>query len=207
MPKSSSFVLGGRPAQYVRRTITTVVFVIAGLAFAFSFGNGLELGLALGVPYWIAMLVAPAVDLSVAALIISVQYLRSEGVSTRLIGARLLLALCGLATLVINTGRAVLTHQFGRAAFDAVAPGLLMFWGEVGPGLLMLLHSFVRDVPDGSGPSSELLAQARKLDHEHRAATGRRLSRDRMRAALGISNALASELVRTVRITEDGGDG
>lgn len=224
---SSSAFLMDRAAHMVRRTITFVVFVIAGLAFAFSLGNGLELGLALGVPYWIAMLVAPAVDLSIAALIISIQYLRSEGIQSRLINARLLLALCGLATLVINTGRAVLTQQYGRAAFDAVAPSLLIFWGEVGPGLLVLLHSGAADAGEredqsqlirakqdesrtalaDTGPSAELVARARELDTARRTEAGRPISRDRLRAALGISNGLASELVRIVRSpAQDGED-
>lgn len=227
MPPHSRLVFTGRAATHVRRTITFVVFVIMGLAFAFSFGNGLELGLVLGVPYWIAMLVAPAVDLSVAALIISIQYLRSQGVDARLVGARSLLGLCGLATLVINAGRAVLARQYGRAAFDTVAPALLVFWGEVGPGLLALLHSPVptvpdehedgpnrplivpddsRTVPDYGGPSAELVARARELDNAHRHATGRHLSRDRMRAALGVSNALAGELVRIVRAKASDGE-
>lgn len=217
----------GRSAVLVRRTITTAVFIIAGLAFAFSFGNGLELGLALGVPYWIAMLVAPAVDLSVAALIISVQHIRSQGVHIRLTGARLLLALCGLATLIINTGRAVLSHHYGRAAFDAVSPALLIFWGEVGPGLLGLLHGStdasraesdgaasvvreaqdeVRSVASPAGPSAELVLKARELDTAKRASAGRPISRDALRKALSISNATAGELIRIVRTSENGAD-
>jgi hypothetical protein len=38
----------------VRRTVTSVVFIIAGLSFAFGFGNGWALGVQLGVPGWIA---------------------------------------------------------------------------------------------------------------------------------------------------------
>lgn len=70
-----------RTAALVRRTITGVVFVIAGLSFVFGFGNGLSLGLRLGVPAWIAGLVSPAVDLSVSALLVAVQHIRAQGVT------------------------------------------------------------------------------------------------------------------------------
>ena len=68
-------------AVLIRRGLSAVVFVIAALSFAFGFGNGWLLGLELGVPGWIAPLVAPAVDLSVGALLVSLQYLRSHGLS------------------------------------------------------------------------------------------------------------------------------
>lgn len=228
MANSSRAVLTGRSAVLVRRTITAVVFVIAGLAFAFGFGNGWTLGLQLGVPRWIAPLVAPAVDLSVLALIVSIQYVRGAGIAARLIGPRLLLVFSGLVTFIINTARSLLEQQYGRAAFDAVAPLLLIFWGEVGPGLLGLLHSsadmaradadgaasIVRESQDEArpdsrtaGPSAGLILKARELDEARRASAGRPISRDRLRAALGISNALAGELVRVVRSTEDGADG
>ena len=228
MGNPSRAVLTGRSAVLVRRTITAVVFVIAGLAFAFGFGNGWTLGLQLGVPRWIAPLVAPAVDLSVLALIVSIQYVRGAGIAARLVGPRLLLVFSGLVTFVMNTARAVLEQQYGRAAFDAVAPLLLIFWGEVGPGLLGLLHgsadtprteadgapSAVREAQDEArpaaspaGPSAELVLKARELNTTRRASAGRPISRDRLRAALGISNALAGELVRIVRTSEDGADG
>lgn len=220
MNTPSSVVLTSRATRVVRVAITSVVFAIAGLAFAFGFGNAWTLGLQLGVPGWIAPLTGPAVDLSVIALIVSLQYIRTQGFTHRLIGARLLLGFSGLVTLVINTARAVLERQYGRAAFDAVAPLLLIFWGEVGPGLLVLLHGAApttphestdeRDgpevVPDELGPSPELIAKAYALDAEHRQSTGRPISRDRLRPALGVSNALASELVRLVRAMPRGGD-
>jgi hypothetical protein len=164
------------------------------------------------------------VDLTVLALIVSIQFVRAQGITARLVGPRLLLVFSGLVTFIINTARAVLEQQYGRAAFDAVAPLLLIFWGEVGPGLLGLLHTSgeaataepdsavtaVRENQDGkrpAGPSAEVVLKARELDAAKRASSGRPISRDGLRAALGISNALAGELVRIVRTTEGGADG
>jgi hypothetical protein len=228
MATSSRVVLTDRTTVLVRRTITAVVLTIAALAFAFSFGSGWTLGLALGVPRWIAPLVAPAVDLSVLALIVSIQHFRAVGVTVHLLGPRLLLVFSGLVTLTINVAKSLLERQYGRAAFDSVAPLLLIFWGEVGPGLLALLHigahssaaeaggvaETVRVVQDEerpsdetAGPSAELVLRARELDAANRASAGRPISRDALRKALSTSNALASELVRKVRATEDGADG
>jgi len=218
----SSIVPDGRPAVLVRRTITVAVFAIAGLAFAFGFSNGLAVGLALGIPAWGAVVVAPAVDLSVVALLTTMQFLRARGVRTQLAGARLLLIVCGLITFALNTARPVLQRQYGRACFDGIAPALLLGWSEVGPRLLGLLHAAVPDtinggdepssivpttgtagrtVPDEAGPSAELVALARKLDAEHREVSGRPITRDKLRARLKTSNAVASELIRIIRAT------
>ena len=193
--------------------VTSVAFVIAGLAFAFGFGNGWHLGLALGVPGWIAPLVAPAVDLSVVTLLATVQYLRTQGAGDRLIGPRLLLVSCGLVTVALNTTQAIAAGQVGRACFDAIAPLLLIGWSEVGPRLLGLLHAAANQpvvVPDGPhssaavqdehpAPSAELVKRARQLDAEHRAATGRAITRDRLRAGLRVSNEVAGTLLKHVR--------
>lgn len=199
-------------ACLVRRSVTTVVFVIAGLSFAFGFGNGYTLGRELGVPGWIAPLVAPAVDLSVVALLVTLQYLRASNVAGRLIGPRLLLVFCGLVTLALNMVHPLLTRQVGQACFYAISPLLLIGWSEVGPKLLALLHSASRvsedddgTVPDGAGPSSELVVAARRLDAQHRRAHQRPITRDKLRAGLKVSNAVAGELVRIVRGTEESG--
>ncbi|MCA1604472.1 MAG: hypothetical protein LC775_03100, partial [Acidobacteria bacterium] len=205
--------------------LTIVVFTIAGLSFAFGFGNGYAVGIQLGVPVWIAPLVAPAVDLSVVALLASVQFLRANGIEGRLLGPRLLLVFCGLVTLALNTAHPLLAGEYGRACFDAVAPLLLIGWSEVGPGLLASLHGTVPGAPDVLGPSStvpdekpplaaDLITQARQLDAAHREHHGRPITRDKLRAALKVSNAVAGELLRTVRTSTEaktdgkgGGDG
>jgi hypothetical protein len=197
-------------AQAVRRTITSVVFVIAGCAFAFGFGNGWQIGLALGVPGWIAPLVAPAVDLSVVALLASVQFLRAHGVSDRLLGPRLLLVTCGAITFGLNTARPILSGAYGRACFDAVAPLLLIGWSEVGPRLLALLHSTVRDgdgtVPDRPALTLDLIARARAAAQAHQDEHGRRITRDKLRAQLNVSNAVAGELLRELRAVSNGSE-
>jgi hypothetical protein len=138
------------------------------------------------------------------------QYLRASGVDGRLLGPRLLLVFCGLVTLALNTAHPVLSGEYGRACFDAVAPLLLIGWSEVGPRLLASLHGSVLVGPTVPGSSpvvpdegttvpAELVAKARQLDAEHREATGRGITRDKLRARLKVSNGVAGEVLRVVR--------
>ena len=50
-----------------------------------------------------------------------------------------------------------------------------------------------------SGPASELLAYARQVADEHHTQHGRPITRDALRARLGVSNQLASDLLRRIR--------
>jgi hypothetical protein len=94
------------------------------------------------VPGWIAPLVGPAIDLSVVGLLCAVRALALAGVrSSQLRGARALLVFCGLVTLVLNVAGSVAEAEYGRAAFDGVAPVLLLGWAEVGPRLLRQIHT------------------------------------------------------------------
>ncbi|MEU8944242.1 SpdA protein [Streptomyces sp. NPDC048489] len=187
--------------------MTTVVFVIAGLSFAFGFGNGWSLGVLLGVPTWIAPLVAPAVDLSVVALLASLQYLRATADPGRLLGPRLLLAFCGLVTLALNTAYPLSIGAYGRACFDAIAPLLLIGWSEVGPWLLASLHAQhpeeptppTRREPEPPKPSTALVRAAAEVDAKHRQAHGRPVTREQLRIQLGVTHRVAGALVRTLR--------
>jgi hypothetical protein len=141
-----------------RRAVTTVLTVIALLTFTFSFGNVWALGLRLGVPNWIAPLIGPAVDLSVTGLLVGVRYLALHGASAeRLREARLLLVFSGLVCLALNTAGPIGDRAFGRAAFDAVGPLLLLGWAEVGPALLRQIHAIQPITPvstDRSAPTA-----------------------------------------------------
>lgn len=203
-PAGAATTFTGKAAAALRRSVTATVFVIASLTFAFGFGNGRNVGIQLGVPGWIAPLVAPAVDLSVVALLAALQYLRASGVEGRLIGPRLLLGFCGLATLAINTVESIAAGAPGRACFDAVAPLLLIGWSEVGPRVLAALQG---TVPGPSRTSEDkppvvpvdLVERARRLDAKSREQGGRPITRDKLRASLRVSNAVAGELLRQVR--------
>jgi hypothetical protein len=65
---------------------------VVGLTFLFGFGNVLGLARRLGVPVWVAPLVAPAVDLSILGLLLGIRHLALCGApSARLRPARRLL--------------------------------------------------------------------------------------------------------------------
>jgi len=122
------------------RTVTAIMAAVIGLTFLFGFGNVWTLALRLGVPPWVAPLVAPAVDLSVMGLLLGTRYLALHGAGPdQLRPARRLLVFASLMTLALNVTDPLLNDQFGKAAFDAVGPLLLIGWAEVGPGLLQVL--------------------------------------------------------------------
>ncbi|MEV4611325.1 DUF2637 domain-containing protein [Kitasatospora sp. NPDC049258] len=123
-------------------TVTVVMAVIALLAFVFSFGNVWALALRLGVPHPVAPLIAPMVDLSVIGLLVGLRLLSLRGVpQDELTAATRLMHLCGLLTLALNVAEPVVAGHYGRAAVDAVAPLLLLGWGQVGPQFLRHFHT------------------------------------------------------------------
>ena len=63
----------------IRNTVSAIMAVIVSLTFLFGFGNVLTLSLRLGVSGWVAPLVAPAVDLSVLALLLATRQLALRG--------------------------------------------------------------------------------------------------------------------------------
>ena len=125
-----------------------------------------------------------------------------------------MLRFCGLLTLALNTAGALGHRQYGTALVDAVGPALLIGWSEVGPWLLRQIHAVCppaarrsRTAASSRSPRpaappalpAGLLARTRELDAEHRAATGRPISRDTLRAQLRIGRDRASALVAAVR--------
>ncbi|CAO5179644.1 DUF2637 domain-containing protein [Frankia sp. AiPs1] len=143
--------------------VTVIMVVVVGLTFAFGFGNVFQLGLRLGVPVWVAPLVAPAVDLSVVGLLLGTRQLAVQGAPPELLRpARRLLVFSSVVTLALNIAEPVIAGDYGKAAFDAVGPALLIGWSEVGPGLLramrhpITLHPLLQDAAisqSGSRPA------------------------------------------------------
>lgn len=129
----------------VVQAVTVIMGVVVGLTFLFGFGNVLNLALRLGVPVWVAPLVAPAVDLSILGLLLGSRHLALMGVpSAQLRAARRLLIFASVVTLALNVADPFMTGQYGKAAFDAVGPLLLIGWAEVGPDLLRALTTASR---------------------------------------------------------------
>ena len=124
----------------VVRAVTMIMGVVVGLTFLFGFGNVLNLALRLGVPVWVAPLVAPAVDLSILGLLLGTRHLALTGASQDVLRpARRLLIFASLVTLALNVAEPLVASEFGKAAFDAVGPLLLIGWAEVGPGFLQAI--------------------------------------------------------------------
>ena len=122
---------------------------------------------------------------------------------------RHMLRFCGILTLALNTAGALGHRQFGTALVDAVGPALLIGWSEAGPWLLRQIYAVCSPVPEQpqAPPATAqppvlpgaLLAQARELDASHRAATGKPISRDTLRAQLRIGRDRASALIAAIR--------
>jgi hypothetical protein len=121
----------------VRRFVTVLAVTVGGLCFLFSLGNVYQLAVDLELWVWIRPLVAPAVDLSLVALVVGIRFLARRGVSgTELRRPRLFMLAVGLAAWALNTAHAVAERDWGKAAFDSLAPGLLIGWAEVLPWFL-----------------------------------------------------------------------
>jgi hypothetical protein len=194
-----------------RRVVTVITASIVILTFAFSLGNVTRLCLDLGITAWIAWLVGPAVDLSVVGLLTGMRFLSLHGYTdVQLSKLRRMLRFCGILTLALNTSGALGHRMFGTALVDAVGPALLIGWSEVGPWMLRQIYAVCSSTASAppepraaTGPTpilpGDLLARARELDAEHRAATGRPISRDTLRAQMRIGRDRASAIVAVVR--------
>jgi hypothetical protein len=201
-----------------RRAVTAVTAAIVAMTFAFSLGNVTQLCLDLGITAWIAWLVGPAVDLSVVGLLTGMRFLSLHGYAdAQLARLQRMLRFCGLLTMALNTAGALGHRQFGTALVDAVGPALLIGWSEVGPWMLRQIHAVCPpaatrqpEAKPATAPSAlpaGLLARTRELDAEHRATTGRPISRDTLRARLRIGRDRASALVAAVRAEAAAGAG
>jgi hypothetical protein len=212
VPEQPPFTPSGE--LLTRRAVIAVTAAVMVITFAFSLGNVTRLSLDLGIAAWIAWLVGPAVDLSVIGLLVGIRFLSMHGYADdQLARLRRMLRFCGLLTLALNTAGAIGHRQFGTALVDAVGPALLIGWSEVAPWLLHQIYAVCRAAaPEPSVPQNTEAAQratavlparqltrTRELDAEHRAETGRPISRDALRANLRIGRDRAGALVAAVR--------
>ncbi|MEV6242644.1 hypothetical protein [Lentzea sp. NPDC051838] len=157
----------------VVRAVTWIMAAVVGLTFLFGFGNVLSLGLRLGVPVWVAPLVAPAVDLSILGLLLGIRHLALINAPIEVLRpARRLLIFASLVTLALNVADPIVAGEYGKAAFDAVGPVLLIGWAEVGPGFLQAIGaanlSEAAAVPRNRGMEQRIV----KLENEAKGGFG-----------------------------------
>ncbi|MCK9876788.1 hypothetical protein MXD59_13530 [Frankia sp. Ag45/Mut15] len=127
------------------RGVSVIMGGVVGLSFLFAFGNMWLLALRLGVPAYVAPLVAPSVDLSVVGLLLGIRYLSAHGARPeQLRPAQRLLVFASLVTLALNVSEPIISGEYGKAAFDSVGCWLLIGWAHVGPGLLQAMHELGR---------------------------------------------------------------
>ena len=212
--------------QATLRAVTILMGAVVGLTFLFGFGNVWSLALRLGVSVWVAPLIAPAVDLSVMALLLGTRYIALRGGSPEHVRpARRLLALSSVLTLALNVTDPLITGHLGKAAFDAVGPLLLIGWAEVGPGLLHAISAVAVGREDTSSPPrgvqahangelparesvvraqgreepDDLLERARGADARHRELYQRPISAESLRKQLRVGAARSRTLVARLR--------
>lgn len=142
------------------RAVSVIMGTVVGLTFLFGFGNVLSLALRLDVPVWVAPLVAPAVDLSILGLLLGTRHLALAGASRDVLRpARRLLIFASLVTLALNVAEPLVAGEYGKAAFDAVGPFLLIGWAEVGGGLLRAIGAVSQPELSGGVPDVGNAAQ------------------------------------------------
>jgi hypothetical protein len=202
----------------VLSSVTLIVGIIVALTLLFGSGKVLTLALRLGVPAWVAPLVAPAVDLSVVGLLIAIRHLSMRGAPAEVIRpARRLLLASSVVTLALNVAEPLIAGEVGKALFDAVGPLLLIGWSEVGPVLLPALaavsaterpgavaqtadsDSASAEQSEGVNVDAELLDRARHEDRRHRELYQRPVSAESLRKALGVGAERSRTLVKLVR--------
>lgn len=141
-PQPSTSRPAGMPGEAFTRVFITIDSgLVMLLTFAFMFGNGWETAQLLGVHPWIAPLIQPAVDLAVVGLMVGLRYLAAHGwTDEELKKPRVWLRIFGAMTLAMNTALPLHEGNYGRAAWDAIGPVLLIAWSELAPWLLRAFH-------------------------------------------------------------------
>lgn len=176
------------------RLVSVIVGVVVALTFLFGFGNVLALGLRLGVPMWVAPLVAPAVDLSVVGLLVGSRHLAVNGGPVEVLrSARRLLIFASMVTLALNIAEPLIAGRYGKAAFDAVGPLLLIGWSEVGPGLLYAMQATASDRPLVETPAADSPPPSAGKGRQHPPAA------EPMRDGTTVAGPLSREAAREAR--------
>jgi hypothetical protein len=148
-PAAETPTRSGSDGHTIVQTVTVIMGTVIGLTFLFGFGNVLNLALRLDVSIWVAPLVAPAVDLSILGLLLGTRHLALAGATAaQLQPARRLLFFASVVALALNVADPIVTGHYGKAAFDAVGPLLLIGWAEVGPALLQAINTTRTTTPD-----------------------------------------------------------
>ncbi|UGQ13532.1 SpdA protein [Yinghuangia sp. ASG 101] len=223
-PPMGAVDIARNPRDSAVRAVTLIMGAVVGLTFLFGFGNVWALALRLGVLPWVAPLVAPAVDLSILGLLLAIRRLVLDGADATVIRpARRLLVFSSVMTLALNVAEPLITQHYGKAAFDAVGPLLLIGWAEVGPGLLEVLsqRAVTKELPppqldsetrtikqavavhnatgtgdnDTAGAQEDLLALARAADVRHRHVHRRPISAETLRKELRVGAQRSRQLV------------
>jgi hypothetical protein len=148
-----------------------------------------------------------------------VRYLSIHGASpVQLRPAQRLLVFSGVVTLGLNIADPLIAREFGKAAFDAVGPLLLVGWTEVGPGLLRSI-AVVEPTAVEAGTVTEtrmksrqpteiskagrsvedLLTTARRFDAWHRQTYLRPNSAETLRKHLRIGSGRSRNLVSAIQ--------
>jgi hypothetical protein len=154
----------GSDTAAVVQADTIIMGTVIGLTFLFGFGKVLNLALHLGVPVWIAPLVAPAVDLS----ILGTRHLAlHDATSEQLRPARRLLIFASIATLALNVADPLVTGAYDKAAFDAVGPLLLIGWAEVAPGLLQAITNITSPASTAFDAEALNSGDGCRASHDH----------------------------------------
>ncbi|AIG74310.1 Conserved putative membrane protein [Amycolatopsis japonica] len=194
---------------------------MVGAVVGFGFGNVFTLALRLGIRVWVVPLVAPAVDLTVVALLVAIRRLSEHGAAPEVQrSARRLLVLASAVTLALNVAEPLIAGEVGKASFAAVGPLLLIGWSEVGPGLLQALADLRQSVepPADSVPltamaecesemsnvvdtglDGDLVERAKYMDARHRELRQRPISAEGLHKALGVGAERSRSLTRLVR--------
>ncbi|ONH22193.1 hypothetical protein [Pseudofrankia asymbiotica] len=137
------------------KLVTAMIGIVVALTFLFGFGNSFALGLRLGVPIFIAPLVAPAVDLSVVGLLLGIRQLALNGGPAKVQrSARRLLIFASLVTLALNIAEPLIAGHYGKAAFDAIGPLLMIGWAEVAPDLIQAIQTTGSSTPPPAPPAT-----------------------------------------------------